>query len=204
MASPPVTGGEANNPPCTDPSQPPSNVPSYSTAPIPQPKLSYKSTLGCPASAPLIPLSQLPDVPKISINPKSPSSFNGKPLVNLSPPEVKLASEFHSLKLIAKFSLLRPPDDLFEHHVNSTWGLQQSATVSLIDPKHFLIHLQSEDDFARAWSRETKIFDNRRFLLLCWTPDFTKRKDSSFSVTWLRLLGLPLCHTPFFPFKDNI
>ncbi|GAV81198.1 DUF4283 domain-containing protein [Cephalotus follicularis] len=197
MASPPVTGGEASNPPCTDPPQPPSNAPSSSTAPTPQPKLSYKSALGRPTSAPLIPLSQLPDVPKISINPKSPSSFNGKPLVNLSPTEVKLASEFHSLSLIAKFSLLRPPVDLFEHHVNSTWGLQQPATVGLIDPKHFLIHLQSEDDFARAWSRETKIFDNRRFLLLRWTPDFTKRKDSSFSATWLCLPGLPLpCQNP--------
>ncbi|GAV77085.1 DUF4283 domain-containing protein [Cephalotus follicularis] len=111
--------------------------------------------------------------------------------------EVKLASELHSLSLIAKFSLLRPPVDVFEHHVNSTWGLQQPATVGLIDPKHFLIHLQSEDDFAIAWSRETKIFDNRRFLLLRWTPDFTKRKDSSFSATWLRLPGLPLpCQNP--------
>ncbi|GAV92536.1 DUF4283 domain-containing protein [Cephalotus follicularis] len=111
--------------------------------------------------------------------------------------DVKLASEFHTLSLIAKFSLLRPPVDLFEHHVNSTWGLQQPATVGLIDPKHFLIHLQSEEDFARAWSRESKIFDNRRFLLLRWTPDFTKRKDSSFSATWLRLPGLPLpCQNP--------
>ncbi|GAV81936.1 DUF4283 domain-containing protein, partial [Cephalotus follicularis] len=36
-----------------------------------------------------------------------------------------------------------------------------------------------------------------RFLLLRWTPDFTKRKDSSFSATWLRLPGLPLpCQNP--------
>ncbi|GAV89819.1 DUF4283 domain-containing protein [Cephalotus follicularis] len=106
--------------------------------------------------------------------------------------EVKLALEFHTLCLIAKFSLLRPPVNLFEHHVNSTWGLNQPATIGLIDPKHILSHLQSEEDFAKAWSRESKIFDNRRFLLLRLTPDFTKRKDSSFSATWLRLPGLPL------------
>ncbi|GAV89004.1 DUF4283 domain-containing protein [Cephalotus follicularis] len=111
--------------------------------------------------------------------------------------DVKLASEFHSYSLVAKFSLLRPPVDLFEHHVNSSWGLSQSATVGLIDPKHILIHLQSNEDFAKAWSRESKIFDNRRFLFLRWTPDFTKKKDSSYSATWLRLPGLPLpCQNP--------
>ncbi|GAV89823.1 DUF4283 domain-containing protein, partial [Cephalotus follicularis] len=76
-------------------------------------------------------------------------------------------------------------------------GLIQPATVGLIDPKHILIHLQSEEDFSKAWSRESKIFDYRRFLLLRWTPDFTKRKDSSFSATWLCLPGSPLpCQNP--------
>ncbi|GAV67192.1 DUF4283 domain-containing protein, partial [Cephalotus follicularis] len=110
---------------------------------------------------------------------------------------MKLASAFHSLSLIAKFSLSIPPIDIFEHHVNSSWGLTHPATVGLIDPKHILIHLQSKDDFAKAWSRESRIFDNRIFLLLRWTPDFTKSKDSSFSATWLRHPSLPLpCQNP--------
>ncbi|GAV58257.1 DUF4283 domain-containing protein, partial [Cephalotus follicularis] len=131
-------------------------------------------------------------IPKIPINPKSPFSLNGHPLVNLSPLDVKLALELDSLSLIAKFSLSRPPVDLFEHHVNSSWGLNQPATVGLHDPKHILIHLHSADDFAKAWSRESRIFDNQRFLLLRWTSDFTKRKDSSLSATWLCLPGSPL------------
>ncbi|GAV68596.1 DUF4283 domain-containing protein [Cephalotus follicularis] len=119
------------------------------------------------------------------------------PLVNLSPHDVKLASDFHAYSLIAKFSLLRPPVDLFEHHINSSWGLIQPATVGLLDPKHILIHLHSAEDFAKAWSRESKFFDNLRYLLLIWTADFTKRKDSSLSAMWLRLPGLPLpCQNP--------
>ncbi|GAV79253.1 DUF4283 domain-containing protein [Cephalotus follicularis] len=119
------------------------------------------------------------------------------PLVNLSPHDVKLASDFHAYSLIAKFSLLRPPVDLFEHHINSSWGLILPATVGLLDPKHILIHLHSAEDFAKAWSRESKIFYNRRYLLLRWTADFTKRNDSSLSAMWLRLPGLPLpCQNP--------
>ncbi|GAV75627.1 DUF4283 domain-containing protein, partial [Cephalotus follicularis] len=136
-------------------------------------------------------------VPKIPINPKSPCSLHGNPLMNLSPLDVKRASEFHSFSLVAKLGLLRHPVDLFEHHVNSLWGLSQPVTVGLIDPEHILIHLQSKEDFSKAWSRESKIFDNCRFLLLRWTPDFTKKKDSSYSATWLRLPGLPLaCKNP--------
>ncbi|GAV58508.1 DUF4283 domain-containing protein [Cephalotus follicularis] len=192
-----MTGEEQCDPPPADPTPPPSSLPSSSATPAPHQKISYKSALGRPASEPLIPLSQLPEVPKIPINPKSPSSFNGKPLVNLSPQDVKLASEFHAFSLIAKFSLQRPPVDLFEHHVNSSWGLQQPATVGLLDPKHILIHLHSADDFSKAWSRESRVFDNRRFLLLRWTPIFSKRKDSSLSAMWMRLPGLPLlCQNP--------
>ncbi|GAV67197.1 DUF4283 domain-containing protein [Cephalotus follicularis] len=110
---------------------------------------------------------------------------------------MKLASDFHALSLIAKFSLSRRPIDLFEHHVNSSWGLNQLATIGLLDPKHILIHLHSPNDFSIAWSRESRIFDNRRFLLLRWTLDFTKQKDSSLSATWLCLPGLPLpCQNP--------
>ncbi|GAV88914.1 DUF4283 domain-containing protein [Cephalotus follicularis] len=148
--------------------------------------------MGRPASSPLIPLSQLPDIPKIPINPKSPSSLHGKPLVNLSPQDVKLASLFHAFSLIANFRLQRPPVDLFEHHVNSSWGLNHPATEGLLDPKHILIQLHSAEDSAKAWSKESRIFENRRFLLLRWTPAFTKRKDSSLLATWLRLPGLPL------------
>ncbi|GAV67194.1 DUF4283 domain-containing protein [Cephalotus follicularis] len=119
------------------------------------------------------------------------------PLVNLSPLDVKLVSEFHAFSLITKFSLLRPPVDLFESHINSSWGLLQPAIVGLLDPKHILIHLHSAEDFSKAWSRESKIFDNRRFRLLRWTVDFTKRKDSSLSAMWLRLPELPLpCQNP--------
>ncbi|GAV73203.1 DUF4283 domain-containing protein, partial [Cephalotus follicularis] len=128
----------------------------------------------------------------IPITSKSPSSLNDKPLVNLSPLDVKLASDYLAYSLIAKFSLLRPLVDLFEHHVNSSWGLKQPATIGLLDPKHILIHLHSAEDFAKAWSRESKIFDNRRFLLLRWTQAFNKRKDSSLSASWLRLPSLPL------------
>ncbi|GAV62717.1 DUF4283 domain-containing protein, partial [Cephalotus follicularis] len=116
---------------------------------------------------------------------------------NLSPQDVKLASEFHAFRLIAKFSLQRPPVDLFEHHVNSSWGLQKPATIGLLDPKHILIHLHSANDFSKAWSRESRVFDNRSFLLLRWTPIFSKRKDSSLSAMWIRLPGLPLpCQNP--------
>ncbi|GAV81938.1 hypothetical protein CFOL_v3_25391, partial [Cephalotus follicularis] len=95
-------------------------------------------------------------VPKIPINPKSPSSLNGQPLVNLSPMDVKVALEFHAFNLIAKFSLLRPPIYLFKHHVNLLWGLNQPATVGLLDPKHILIHLHSPNDFSKSWSRESR------------------------------------------------
>ncbi|GAV83168.1 DUF4283 domain-containing protein [Cephalotus follicularis] len=197
MASPPVSGGQLPDPTCPAPSPPATSIPSSSSTPAPNPKPSYKSALGRPASSPLIPLSQLPDIPKIPINPKSPSSIHGKPLVNISPQDVKLASEFQAFSLIAKFSLQRPSVDLFEHHVNSSWGLNRPATVGLLDPKHILIQLHSAEDFAKAWSRESRIFENHCFLLLRWTPAFTKRKDSSLSATWIRLPGLPLpCQNP--------
>ncbi|GAV86595.1 DUF4283 domain-containing protein [Cephalotus follicularis] len=197
MASPPLHGGQLPDPTCPAPPPPAPSIPSSSSTPAPLPKPSYKSALGRPASSPLIPLSQLPDIPKIPINPKSPSSLHGKPLVNLSPHDVKLASEFHTFSLIAKFNLQRPPIDLFEHHVNSSWGLNLTATVGLLDPKHILIQVHSAEYFAKAWSRESRIFENRRFLLLRWTTAFTKRKDSSLSATWLRLPGLPLpCQNP--------
>ncbi|GAV88921.1 hypothetical protein CFOL_v3_32342 [Cephalotus follicularis] len=144
------------------PSLPPTHPSPPLSLPAPLDKASYHSALGRPASSPYIPLSQQPAIPKIPLNPKSPSSINGKPLLNLSPTDFKLTAAYHSLNLIAKFSTSRPH---FEHHINTSWSLGLPAVVGLLDPKHICIHLQTKADFTTAWSRESRSFDNRRYLL---------------------------------------
>ncbi|GAV81774.1 DUF4283 domain-containing protein, partial [Cephalotus follicularis] len=75
-------------------------------------------------------------------------------------------------------------------------GLAQPATVGSLDPRHIAIQLQSSEDLSHAWSRVSRIFHGKSFLLLRWSPAF-KSHDSPLAAIWMRLPGLTLpLHNP--------
>ncbi|GAV60543.1 DUF4283 domain-containing protein [Cephalotus follicularis] len=96
------------------------------------------------------------------------------------------APAFTALTLLAKFASCVPSVNSFDHHINSTWGLSKPATVGLLDHRHITIQLQSLDDLSLAWSRESRAFNNKSFLLLRWSPD-SRRRDSPLAT----ISGLP-------------
>ncbi|GAV67852.1 DUF4283 domain-containing protein [Cephalotus follicularis] len=99
-----------------------------------------------------------------------------------------------------------PPVNAFDNHVNSSWGLFKPATVGLLDHRTFTIQLQSMDDLTIAWSRVSRTFNGRSFLLLRWSPG-SRRQDSPLAAVWLSLPGLPLpLHNPSFlkAFGDSL
>ncbi|GAV89569.1 DUF4283 domain-containing protein, partial [Cephalotus follicularis] len=116
----------------------------------------------------------------------------GLPFISITPSDYQAASAFTTLTLLAKFSSCVPSVNSFDHHINSTWGLSKPATVGLLDHRHITIQLQSLDDLSPAWSRESRAFNNKSFLLLRWSPD-SHLRDSLLAA----VLGLPLpLHNP--------
>ncbi|GAV78790.1 DUF4283 domain-containing protein [Cephalotus follicularis] len=99
-----------------------------------------------------------------------------------------------------------PLVNAFDNHVNSSWGLFKPATVGLLDHRTFTIQLQSMDDLTIAWSRVSRTFNGRSFLLLRWSPG-SRLQDSPLAAVWFSLPGLPLpLHNPSFlkAFGDSL
>ncbi|GAV69963.1 DUF4283 domain-containing protein, partial [Cephalotus follicularis] len=72
------------------------------------------------------------------------------------------------------------------------------ATMGILDHRLISIQLQTQDDLSLAWSHASRIFNDRRFILLRWSPDYRSR-DYSLAAVWLRLPVLPLpFHNPSF------
>ncbi|GAV70220.1 DUF4283 domain-containing protein, partial [Cephalotus follicularis] len=118
--------------------------------------------------------------------------FDGLPFISITPLDYQAASAFTTLTLLAKFASCVPSVNSFDHHINSTWGLSKPTTVGLLDHRHITIQLQSPNDLSLAWSRESRAFNNKSFLLLRWSPD-SRRRDSPLAA----VSGLPLpLHNP--------
>ncbi|GAV89066.1 DUF4283 domain-containing protein [Cephalotus follicularis] len=162
----------------------------------PSPPLkTFASVLGAPSCNPFCPLSSLPSIPPIPLSPISLTSFDGLPLLSISPSDYQAAASFTHLTLLAKFASNVPTVNAFDVEVNTTWGLSKPATVGLLDQRHIAIQFQSQEDLSAAWSSVSCVFSNKRFLLLRWSPH--RHRDSPLAAVWIRLPGLPIpLHNP--------
>ncbi|GAV77619.1 DUF4283 domain-containing protein, partial [Cephalotus follicularis] len=121
--------------------------------------------------------------------------FDGLPFISITPSDYQAVSAFTTLTLLEKFASCVPSVNSFDHHIKSTWGLSKPTTVGLLDHRHITIQLQYLDDLSLAWSRESRAFDNKSFLLLRWSPD-SRHRDSPLAA----VSGLPLpLHNPSIP-----
>lgn len=83
-------------------------------------------------------------------------------------------------------------------HINASWGLSAPATVGLLDPRHVMIYLASQEDLVRAWSRDSNMIENSLFRLFRWSPNFNPKYEYPITAAWVRFpyLPLPFFHTP--------
>ncbi|GAV75964.1 DUF4283 domain-containing protein [Cephalotus follicularis] len=164
----------------------------------PPPIKSYASILGPSKANPFCSLASLPNIPPIPLSPLSTSSTDGLTLISFSPADFQAAAAYHNLTLLARFPSRAPSVNVFDTHVNTSWGLSKPATVGPLDHRLISIQLQDQADLAIAWSRVSRVFNGQSFLLLRWSSD-SKRRDSPLAAIWMRLPGLPLpLHNPSF------
>ncbi|GAY35505.1 hypothetical protein CUMW_016700 [Citrus unshiu] len=99
-----------------------------------------------------------------------------------------LAAPF-KLALVGKFSFGRPPIDVIRKFFVAL-GLKGNCEISLLDPRHILIHLHLEEDYTRIWLRQSWFIDGRAMRVFKWSTTFHSSESR-------RLFGTGLL--PFLP-----
>ncbi|KAD2394439.1 hypothetical protein E3N88_41416 [Mikania micrantha] len=79
-----------------------------------------------------------------------------------------------------------PSATAIHDHINASWGLSAPATAGLLDPRHVMIYLASQEDLVRAWSQDSNMIDNSLFRLFRWSPNFNPKYEYPITAAWVR------------------
>ncbi|XP_071928129.1 uncharacterized protein [Coffea arabica] len=69
--------------------------------------------------------------------------------------------------------------------------LKDSFSVGLLDSRHVLIRLHTEEDFLRVWTRAVWYVAGNTMRVVKWTPAFLVDKESALAPVWFSLPKLP-------------
>ncbi|KAI3472965.1 hypothetical protein Pfo_029212 [Paulownia fortunei] len=65
-------------------------------------------------------------------------------------------------------------------------------SIRALNPKHILIILSNELDFAHIWLRGTLFFEGFPMRLFKWSPEFNSKMESAVVPMWIKLPELPV------------
>lgn len=95
------------------------------------------------------------------------------------------------LSLISKFSFGRPSMDIIRKFFISL-GLKGNSQISLLDNRHILIKLSTEEDYSRIWLRQSWYVNGRCMRIFKWSKDFRCSSESPIVPVWVSLPYLPV------------
>lgn len=176
------------------PTTAPKSTPTAKENPNPKnypPPKSFASTLRSNAKDPLKSAAKTPILP---IETPLPSSRNGVPAIFFKEDEVQAANKVLSMSVILKFRGGNPSLHRIKE-VIAGWGIKGDYSIGILDPRHTLLYLTTEEDMKMTLAKETYKIDGVLFRKFRWTPDFDTKAESSVQPVWVQLHNLPL---PFF------
>ncbi|KAG9451212.1 hypothetical protein H6P81_011177 [Aristolochia fimbriata] len=95
--------------------------------------------------------------------------------------------------LVGKFSQWRPSLSQIRALVSRKWKLQGHCSVTLLDHRHVLIRLDSEEDMIHVWTRNRWVIGGHLMRVFKWFPTFVPSKEEpSSAAVWVSLPSLPL------------
>ncbi|KAI3470715.1 hypothetical protein Pfo_027378 [Paulownia fortunei] len=115
------------------------------------------------------------DTPDISIG--SYSKYHGIDVVIFSEAETFKLAEPLQFAFIGKFSHGTPSLKQLHQHF-TLLKLTGRHSVHILNPKHILIILSNDADFARLWLRRIWYFDGFPMRLFKWSPEFNPKFES--------------------------
>ncbi|KAI3461494.1 hypothetical protein Pfo_018157 [Paulownia fortunei] len=115
------------------------------------------------------------------------SAYRGKKFIQFNRTEnVEMVGPY-KYTLIGKFSHGSPPIRDIQTRFAGL-GLQGAFQIGLINIKHILIQLTSEEDFMRIWMKQILFQDGYQMRLFKWSPIFCTKIKSSIVPLWVRCI----------------
>lgn len=115
----------------------------------------------------------------------------GIPAIKFSMKEVESLSQSCKMLMVGKFSHGRPHLDKIRR-VFQSLSLRSGFMISVLDQKHILINLFSEEDVYRMWIRGTWLIENFPMRIFKWDHRFNVEKESSMAPVWISIPNLPI------------
>lgn len=93
--------------------------------------------------------------------------------------------------IVLKFSSIRPSLEAIRDSINRTWRVFGEFALGLLDPRHVLVRLDSEEEVQKALSRDSFHIRGVRFKAFRWHTGFSLTMDPILASIWVKLPGLP-------------
>ncbi|KAG6467550.1 hypothetical protein ZIOFF_074641 [Zingiber officinale] len=105
--------------------------------------------------------------------------------------EVKALSDTYKFSLIGKFSGRRPPPQIVYQGFKGL-GLSSPYNIRFLRAGHIFLHLTSNEDMARIWTRGVWRIGGSILRIFKWTPHFSYDAESSVVPVWVQFPDLPV------------
>ncbi|KAG6491485.1 hypothetical protein ZIOFF_052836 [Zingiber officinale] len=158
--------------------------------PAPAPPSSH-GKLYVEALAPRSPRAAKKSFEEVGANFKEFSMCNNVPGVFYDAEEVKALSVPYKFSLIGKFSGRRPPPQIVYQGFKGL-GLSSPYNIRFLRAGHIFLHLTSNEDMARIWTRGVWRIGGSILRVFKWTPHFSYEAESSVVPVWVQFPDLPV------------
>ncbi|KAG6526875.1 hypothetical protein ZIOFF_008962 [Zingiber officinale] len=143
------------------------------------------------ALAPRSPRAAKKSFEEVGANFKEFSVYNDVPGVFYNDEEVKALSDPYKFSLIGKFSGRRPPPQIVYQGFKGL-GLSSPYNIRFLRAGHIFLHLTSNEDMARIWTRGVWRIGGSTLRIFKWTPHFSYEAESSVVPVWVQFPDLPV------------
>ncbi|KAG6466891.1 hypothetical protein ZIOFF_075313 [Zingiber officinale] len=143
------------------------------------------------ALAPRSPRAAKKSFEEVGANFKEFSVYNDVPGVFYNDEEVKALSDPYKFSLIGKFSGRRPPPQIVYQGFKGL-GLSSPYNIRFLRAGHIFLHLTSNEDMARIWTRGVWRIGGSILRIFKWTPHFSYEAESSVVPVWVQFPDLPV------------
>ncbi|KAG6466653.1 hypothetical protein ZIOFF_075557 [Zingiber officinale] len=143
------------------------------------------------ALAPRSPRAAKKSFEEVGANFKEISMCNNVPGVFYDAEEVKALSVPYKFSLIGKFSGRRPPPQMVYQGFKGL-GLSSPYNIRFLRAGHIFLHLTSNEDMARIWTRGVWRIGGSILRIFKWTPHFSYEAESSVVPVWVQFPDLPV------------
>ncbi|KAG6466421.1 hypothetical protein ZIOFF_075777 [Zingiber officinale] len=158
--------------------------------PAPAPPSSH-GRLYVEALAPRSPRAAKKSFEEVGVNFKEFSMCDNVPGVFYNAEEVKALSVPYKFSLIGKFSGRRPPPQIVYQGFKGL-GLSSPYNIRFLWAGHIFLHLTSNEDMARIWTRGVWRIGGSILRIFKWTPHFSYEAESSVVPVWVQFPDLPV------------